>query len=596
MKTMKSKKLFAVLLSLILAFSLLAVAPLTASAKTITVSSDVDFTAAAAAFDPGDTVKLTADIDFDYDIELDVALILDLNGHTLTLTNGIIEVLDGGSLTVINGGALVFEDADAYLWVYGGSTAVINADVTMAGNTYFGAGDNGSLTLTGNLTTGLIEAYDDGEGPGSVTITGDVTATGSNSYIEAKSGSTLTITGNVTAGGEIFIDGASTLTITGNVTAGGNIEIYGASTVTITGDVTLTGDDSCVSCNEDSTLTINGSLAVPNHDDADYYAVFCGDAGSEIFITGDVNASRNGVSFFNTGGEVTIGGQLLIGAGMTYVTLFQTQLSIDDYEAVTTKAGYRTYTDGERTLWVNDTVIIRVPLVKTVEQGGAAAPGEETFEFEVFDTLNELSNPLNILNGSIDTDGTGDFDGLFTFGVTMADVGILSEGFYLREVNGGKTGWAYSDAIWFVNFYRGQQFELVVQVYEVIDGEINNDVPQEAAAFTNVYTAYTIIVQTDGNGTASANVTSAAAGTQITLTAAANAGYAFKEWQVVSGGVSIAGSAFTMPANDVTVKAIFEEAGSPPTGDSDITGWVLLCGLSLLALAAVTLSRKKHTA
>ena len=70
---------------------------------------------------------------------------------------------------------------------------------------------------------------------------------------------------------------------------------------------------------------------------------------------------------------------------------------------------------------------------------------------------------------------------------------------------------------------------------------------------------YTVTVQDDGNGTASASPATAAAGTEITLSATANSGYHFKEWQVVSGTVTIAGNKFAMPSSDVTVKAIFEE-------------------------------------
>lgn len=71
-------------------------------------------------------------------------------------------------------------------------------------------------------------------------------------------------------------------------------------------------------------------------------------------------------------------------------------------------------------------------------------------------------------------------------------------------------------------------------------------------------TECTITCSNDGNGTASANKTTATAGTEITLTATPNGGYAFKEWQVVSGGVTITNNKFTMPASNVEVKAIFE--------------------------------------
>ena len=46
---------------------------------------------------------------------------------------------------------------------------------------------------------------------------------------------------------------------------------------------------------------------------------------------------------------------------------------------------------------------------------------------------------------------------------------------------------------------------------------------------------------------------------EITLTAKPNKGYHFKEWEVISGGVTIKNNKFTMPDNNVEVKAIFEE-------------------------------------
>lgn len=48
-------------------------------------------------------------------------------------------------------------------------------------------------------------------------------------------------------------------------------------------------------------------------------------------------------------------------------------------------------------------------------------------------------------------------------------------------------------------------------------------------------------------------------GEEITMTATPNSGYRFKEWQIVSGSVAISGDMFTMPADNVTVKAIFEK-------------------------------------
>ena len=73
---------------------------------------------------------------------------------------------------------------------------------------------------------------------------------------------------------------------------------------------------------------------------------------------------------------------------------------------------------------------------------------------------------------------------------------------------------------------------------------------------------YTVTVLTDGNGTASASEIYAAADDTVTLTATPDSGYHFERWEVVSGGVTVENNAFTMPAQPVTVKAIFDRNSS----------------------------------
>jgi hypothetical protein len=92
--------------------------------------------------------------------------------------------------------------------------------------------------------------------------------------------------------------------------------------------------------------------------------------------------------------------------------------------------------------------------------------------------------------------------------------------------------------------------------------------PSQPVVATAIYevlpvSEYTITVQNDGNGTASANFNSAAEGAEITLTATPGSGYRFKEWQVISGGVTIVNNKFNMLDSNVTVAAEFEVI--PPT-------------------------------
>ncbi len=70
---------------------------------------------------------------------------------------------------------------------------------------------------------------------------------------------------------------------------------------------------------------------------------------------------------------------------------------------------------------------------------------------------------------------------------------------------------------------------------------------------------YAIVVTNDGHGTGSADYSSAAKGTTVTLNSTANSGYHFKEWQSVTPtSLSITSNTFTMPDAAVVVKAVFE--------------------------------------
>ena len=90
---------------------------------------------------------------------------------------------------------------------------------------------------------------------------------------------------------------------------------------------------------------------------------------------------------------------------------------------------------------------------------------------------------------------------------------------------------------------------------------VNGDIEIKALWKNSVITpsTYTVTVSNDGNGTGAATPSTAATGTEITLTATPNKGYHFKEWQVISGDVTIKDDKFLMPNDNVEVKAIFEK-------------------------------------
>ena len=82
---------------------------------------------------------------------------------------------------------------------------------------------------------------------------------------------------------------------------------------------------------------------------------------------------------------------------------------------------------------------------------------------------------------------------------------------------------------------------------------------------------FTVTVTSGGNGTVSASHVKAVADTEITLTATPDKGYHFKEWQVMSGGVTIKDDKFTMPGTNVEVKAIFEKDAPPAPTEFIVT-------------------------
>ena len=121
--------------------------------------------------------------------------------------------------------------------------------------------------------------------------------------------------------------------------------------------------------------------------------------------------------------------------------------------------------------------------------------------------------------------------------------------------------------------------------------EYNDDQKLQLAAGAH---KYNVTVTTEGSGTAQASAAKAAEGETVTLTATPDEGYYFKKWDVLSGDVTITGDTFAMPAENVSVKAIFEahsfttekaeaqylKAGSTCTEQAEYYKSCAVCGLS----------------
>lgn len=132
-------------------------------------------------------------------------------------------------------------------------------------------------------------------------------------------------------------------------------------------------------------------------------------------------------------------------------------------------------------------------------------------------------------------------------------------------------------------------------------------------------TQYAVNVSATEGGSASADVERAAKGSKVTLTATANKGYHFKEWNVLKGNVSIENNAFEMPDGSVSVQAVFEKDAvepttpttpakpatdtkpsttptgvtSAPSTGSSVLGMAVAAAVALIAGAAILLKKKQ---
>lgn len=132
-------------------------------------------------------------------------------------------------------------------------------------------------------------------------------------------------------------------------------------------------------------------------------------------------------------------------------------------------------------------------------------------------------------------------------------------------------------------------------------------------------TQYAVNVSATEGGSASADVERAAKGSNVTLTATANKGYHFKEWNVLKGNVSIENNAFEMPDGSVSIQAVFEKDAvepttpttpakpatdtkpsttptgvtSTPSTGSSVLGMAVAAAVALIAGAAILLKKKQ---
>ena len=498
-----------------------------------------------SALDAGGTVTLTQDViagEEDRSLNINSTNVtLDLNGHIIdfsaaTAQESVIMLWNSqATLTITDSNpTATHEPAFTYINPVTNEEVVVNGGIITGGDPnglYVGGGlscYSGTCIFEGGSIAGNISTSDGGAGVcvcyGVLNMTGGSicgnTSTGADAYgggIKVQSVGTFTMSGG-------SITGNSTTSTGGGIWSCGNFTMSGGS------------------------ITYNKSSQ-----DGGGIADSCKMSGNPV-----ITNNMKGNIIDNVHCTITVVGELTEGASIGVSTatpaLGDSKVFTSDYSTYNSESPSEFFvSDIEGTivdLNANGDAQLSIPAEKAIIQGQIV--------YELHDSYGDGWDSCAIK--IIDTSGDDVVETL-----TMANG---------RELSGTTEsllpGHVYN-LFWNNGSYPGEtSFSLKNESGDLLfeGGGIGGN-----CVFLIVQVDYTVTITTDGNGTAIADVTSGPQGTEVTLTATPNSGYRFKEWEVISGDVTIENNKFTIGTSDVEVKAIFEviQARGDLDNDKSIT-------------------------
>lgn len=456
----------------------------------------------------------------------DDAALINLNGHTLTVTDGKVLINNYGSNGIYgNSGTLNLENVEVEVTnsVYGGLGNIQRLNVK----------SGATITLNGNGDQ--LMRLNDGQ---TATVENGGTITVAKSYIHLYGGN-LHINGgavHVNSGSDVGIamnSGATLKLSSGTLDGIGTIEPFTGCKVEGLGGIFTDRGTAFTASGE---VTVGVSYASPNANGLTW-GEYTWDAGSGTY-------SKPGYSVSGTVKDS--GGNGISGAAVTlaygeWETVYEAGTTTTDSNGAYTfsniSTSYRYNSEGVL-------IYLEDYRIKASGDGYAGTTGEE------------FSVPGKDVIGK-DITLTADTT---TYGITVTS-GTASP----NPAAAGATVTISANLPVSKKYFTGWNvLTSGVTLADNTSATTTFTMPAQSVQIEAQYTdlpadTYSITVQNDGNGAANANVNSAAQNTSITLTATPNSGYRFKQWQVISGGVTITGSTFTMPAGNVVIKAIFDE-------------------------------------
>lgn len=445
--------------------------------------------------------------------------------------------LTGGTVTGNGGGgAIALDDKNCVFNMYGGEISGNN------GKNYGGAIFRKFNANMPNTTGGAFNMYggtiknNEAKNGGAFfsTTGGTIKMTGGT-----ISGNTATQNSKDAGGGAIYMRGYGKINISGSAELAGNTSsrdggaiLMGSGTITISGNAKLTGNTAsrwggaiCQRTDSPYTSTINmtgGEIS-----------------GNRASEGGAVEVLDANCTFNLSGGKITNNNSTGDG-GAVYLNQEPSVLNMTGGEI-----SGNTATGNGGGVYINRTGSVCNLSEGTISGNQAGGNGGGIYQNN--GQLKLSGNPVvtgNTVSGKAN-------NVYLPSGKTLTISGTMSSGASV----GVKTANTNYPVV-FSNAY-GQNYETLFFADDTANAhvEYNDDQKLQLAAGAH---KYNVTVTTEGSGTAQASAAKAAEGETVTLTATPDEGYHFKKWDVLSGDVTITGDTFAMPAENVSVKAIFE--------------------------------------
>ena len=543
-----------------------------------------------------DTVKLMADITIDTTLVVSHTVTLDLNGHILKYENNTVQ---GSVITVGSGGVLTIQDSDATashhftpdgngLWVLDevNGTENVSGGIITGGDAPYGGGvyihDGGKLTMQGGNIVGCKVGGSEGSGGGGVCIKGGTFRMMSGSIIGCLVDIYFAYGGGVWLEGsssEFIMEGGSiehcavnSLThgygggvcatgVAGDLSEGARFTMTGGSITECSVSGYLSGNGGGVGITPElggrPVFTMSGSAFIDSNTARTvYYSNLL--SGDNICISGGIMHANGGTMAASPAGSNNCSlynySSGLITGGSSETTIFK---------GYVVNRSYATISGGK----FMDTVLNDG--YSCIISGGefyGAVTNKGTINNGVFYGL--VTNTGTINGGSFATlpasDGSTWYPVTFEWndGTAKVENRHVMENTTVTPPAPARTG--YRLAYWY-------------QTDENTAFDFDTPVTRKMTLKAKWARLYAIDVLTEGQGTAQASPTSAAAGDKVTLSVTPHEGYRLKEWEVNPDTLGIEDdNTFTMPEGAVTVKAVFE--GIPYSVTLQMNGGTIASG------------------